>query len=104
MDTIGLLEMERSQNPASVKTSVNYEKETHTVHVGIRNQKDSKVTGTLKFDIKGEIILEEEEIPFTLNGKEEVWFSIKAQKADEKAKLEVYSQTPGVRPCRLRIR
>jgi len=100
-DTIGLETCKRNSNPARVHTKVCYDPEKNCLKIGLRNRLTTPVSGQLLFDIKGDLVLANDRLSFTLQAQEEKWLTAKVLSMGTEYKLEVYSDVPGVRPSRL---
>ncbi|MBO5198679.1 MAG: right-handed parallel beta-helix repeat-containing protein [Lachnospiraceae bacterium] len=99
-ESIGLQECKRRVNPARVNMTVQFVPGQETARIGMRNRKDTPVSGLLLFKVSKDVKLAVDEIPFELAGGEEKFYEVSVLEAGEDAAIEAYSNVPGVRPAR----
>ena len=94
------MEIARQVNPARVNMTVQFIAGDKTVRIGLRNRKDTPVSGNLLLSASKDVELETNQIAFELAGGEERFYEAAVYAAGEDAIIDVHSDVPGVRPAR----
>ncbi len=99
--SIGLEEEKRSVNPPRVRTCVFLSgHQENTVTVGLRNQSDVPVYGTLQVYAPEDVVFAARDITFEAGPGEEREYTLEVLECGGEFEMEVRSDTAGVRPSR----
>ncbi len=99
-NSIGLMELYRTDNPLNIRTRVDYIPGTGKARIGVRNRADNPAEAVLYFTGSQDTRAEVDALHVSVPSKSDAWYEIPVSGADPDGVLEVWSDVPGVRPAR----